>query len=336
MPESLRLVQIGAGAMGQAWLATIAANPDVELVGLVGLDAELAGRAAAAHGYRNLALGTDLVAVLAEVRAEAVVNVTVPQAHRATSAVALAAGLPVLCEKPLADTVTAGQAMIGAAERSGTLLMMSQSRRYGRNVGAYRRLIARIGRIGTLTCQFFRAPRFGGFREEMAEPLLVDMAIHHFDLALLLKGSDPVAVRCDTYNPPWSWYAGHAAAEASFVFADGCRFSFSGSWCAAGAETSWNGAWRVVGGNGTALWDGDNPPVAELADGTTVSAEVGDEPESISGSLAEFVRCLRTGTRPDSAADRNIVSLAMVEASVRSALEQRLVTIAEVLGARPR
>jgi predicted dehydrogenase len=142
-----------------------------------------------------------------------------------------------------------------------------------------------------------------------------------------------VSVSCDAYNPSWSWYAGHAAAEATFAFTNGTRFSFSGSWCAPGAETSWNGSWRVSGALGTALWDGDGPPAAELADGTVLSPVVGDEPEEIAGSLAEFVHCLRTGERPDSAADRNILSLAMVEGAVRSAAEHRIVRIEEIMTA---
>ena len=222
--------------------------------------------------------------------------------------------------------------MVEAAERHGRLLMVSQSRRYSPGLAAFRRLVARIGPIGTVNCQFFKAPRFGGFREQMADPLLLDMAIHQFDLARLLTGADPVTVGCDAYNPEWSWYAGNAAAEATFVLADGSRFTFSGSWCAPGLETSWNGAWRVSGADGTATWDGDHAPAAELAGGTVLTGELGTEPEGIAGSLAEFVHCVRTGERPDSAAARNIVSLAMVEAAVRSAAGQRTVAIADVLG----
>jgi predicted dehydrogenase len=335
MTEPLRLLQVGAGQMGRAWLAAIRADPDVELVALVDLDAGLARTAAGDHGYRDVLVGPDLTAVLAEARADAMVNVTIPEAHRTTTIPALAAGLPVLCEKPIAPTVAEARAMVDAAERHGRLLMVSQSRRYSPGLAAFRRLIARIGPIGTVTCQFFRAPRFGGFREEMADPLLLDMAIHQFDLARLLTGADPLTAGCDAYNPPWSWYAGNAAAEATFVLAGGIRFTFSGSWCAPGLETSWNGAWRVSGAGGTAVWDGDHAPAAQLADGTVLTGEVGAEPEGIAGSLAEFVRCVRDGRRPDSAAARNIVSLAMVEAAVRSAAEHRIVAIAEVLGAAP-
>ncbi|MEV7625382.1 Gfo/Idh/MocA family oxidoreductase [Actinoplanes sp. NPDC089786] len=331
MSDIVRLLQVGAGSMGRAWLGAIRANPDVELAGLVDLDTGLAQTAAVEHGYPDVPVGADLTEIAAAARADAMINVTIPEAHRDTTLAALAAGLPVLCEKPLAPTVAEARSMVDAAERSGRLLMVSQSRRYSPQVAAFRRLIARIGPLGTLNCQFFKAPRFGGFRETMADPLLLDMAIHQFDLARLLTGADPLTVNCDAYNPAWSWFAGNAAAEATFVFADHTRFTFSGSWVAPGLETSWNGAWRVIGANGTATWDGDHPPVARLADGTTLTADLDDEPEGIAGSLAEFVRCLRTGARPDAAAARNIVSLAMVEAAVRSATDHRKVTIADIL-----
>ena len=153
----------------------------------------------------------------------------------------------MLCEKPLAESVSAGLSMIAAAELSGQLLMVSQSRRYWRNLDAFRRRSPSSAGSASSTAAFFKAPHFGGFREEMAYPLLIDMAIHQFDLARDLIGNEPVAVYCESYNPGWSWYAGDAAAEAVFEFAGGIRFGFTGSWCSPGMETSWNGAWRVSG-----------------------------------------------------------------------------------------
>src|SRR5690606_26213183 len=117
--------------------------------------------------------------------------------------------------------------------------------RYDANLVAFRRLLRRLGRIGILTTQFFKAPRFGGFRDAMAHPLVLDMAIHSFDSARYLLGVDPVAVYCDEHNPAWSWYAGDAASTAIFEMADGSRYVYTGSWCSPGLETSWNAAWRA-------------------------------------------------------------------------------------------
>ena len=330
--EPLRIVQVGAGQMGRAWLRVLSDSPDTVLVGLVDLDPTLAAQATADAGHPDATVGASLAEVLGTVDADAVLNVTVPTAHRSVSATALQAGLPVLCEKPLAETVSVALATVAEAELADRLLMVSQSRRYFRHLQTFRAQIARLGRIGALACTFYKGPHFGGFRDEMAYPLLVDMAIHQLDLSRLLVGADPVAVYCESFNPSWSWYAGDAAAEVVVEFADGTRFCFSGSWCSPGLETSWNGAWRVSAAGGTALWDGDHAPRAEDADGQPVDAEPGEGPEEIAGSLAEFVRAVRGGERsPSGEAHSNVLSLAMVEAATRSAAERRRVTIAEIL-----
>ena len=226
--DPVRILQVGAGAMGRAWLEVVRDSEQTELVGLVDLDLGTARRAADAAGVGDVAVATSLEQLLGRVEADAVLDVTVPSAHAGVSTTALLHGLPVLGEKPLAPTVSAGLSMIAAAELSGRLLVVSQSRRYWRSLTAFRRQIAELGTLGTLSCEFFRAPHFGGFRDEMDQPLLVDMAIHQFDLARDLIGAEPVAVYCDSYNPAWSWYRGDAAASALFEFADGTRFSFIG------------------------------------------------------------------------------------------------------------
>lgn len=330
--EPLRIIQVGAGQMGRAWLRVLGNSPDTVLVGLVDLDPRLAAKAAADTGHHDATVGATLEELITTVGADAVLNVTVPAAHQSVSTVALRHGLPVLCEKPLAETVSSALAMVAQAEVADRLLMVSQSRRYFRHLETFRAQTAQLGPIGALNCTFRKAPHFGGFRETMPYPLLVDMAIHQFDLSRLLIGSDPVAVYCDSFNPSWSWFAGDAAAEVIFEFAGGTRFSFSGNWCSPGIETSWNGAWRVSAAGGTALWDGDNAPQAEDVDGRPVSAAPGQGPEEIAGSLAEFVRAVRNGDRsPSGEVHSNLLSLAMVEAAIRSATEQRRVSIAEIL-----
>ena len=165
----------------------------------------------------------------------------------------------------------------------------------------------------------------------MPFPLLIDMAIHQFDLARDLTGSEPVAVYCNSYNPSWSWYAGDAAAQVLFEFASGSRFSFSGSWCSPGLETSWNGEWRVSGEGGSAVWDGDHEPTAADGNGQPIAATIGDEPEQIAGSLAEFLGVLESGAIPSGEAHSNVLSLAMVEAAIKSAGDGRRVLIADIL-----
>jgi predicted dehydrogenase len=331
MSEPLRLIQVGAGGMGRAWLRTIDQNPDVVLVGLVDLDIQVARAAADEHGYADVPVAASVHELAVRTGAEAVVDVTVPAAHPQVTIDALLRGLPVLCEKPLAESVRECLSMAAASEASGQLLMVSQSRRYFRAVAAFGRQLAELGQVGSLSCEFFKAPRFGGFRERMAEPLLVDMAIHQFDLARKLIGAEPVSVYCESYNPAWSWFDGNAAADAIFTFEGGARFAFTGSWCAPGLETSWNGRWRASSDAGTAIWDGDNAPKAQLASGEALQVSLGDEPEQTAGSLAEFVRAVRGAGPPQSEVHSNVLSVAMVEAAVRSTSTGARVRIADIL-----
>ncbi len=329
--EPVRLIQVGAGAMGRAWLRNIAEAPDVELVGLVDLDLDTARTAADDAGFTGVKVATSLEELAGRQKAHAIVNVTVPAAHHQVSTTAMLSGLPVLSEKPLAESVSQGLSMMAAAEVSGQLLMVSQSRRYWRNLSAFRRQIEQLGQLSAVTCEFLRGPHFGGFREVMPHPLLMDMAIHHFDLARALIGTEPLSVYCESYNPDWSWFSGDAAASAIFEFGGGIRFSYSGSWVSPGLETSWNGRWRVSGAEGTALWDGDHEPVAASAADETIAALLRDEPEQIAGSLAEFVHVLRSGATASTEVHSNLLSLAMVEAAIRSAALGQRVSIAAVL-----
>ena len=139
--------------------------------------------------------------------------------------------------------------MIAAADRAGRLLMVSQNRRYMPELQAFREEVAALGPLSSLTCEFHRNHRDAAaeFLFAFPQPLLLDMAIHLFDAARALTGADPLSVYCDAYSPPWSWYAGPAAAAAVFRMSGDLRFSFVGNWAAPRNETSWTGWWRAIG-----------------------------------------------------------------------------------------
>ena len=103
---------------------------DVELVGIVDLDLDAARAGAEHHGDASLPLSTDLGALIADLSPDAVVDVTVPVAHHPVTTQSLFAGLPVLGEKPVALDVAEGLSLAAAAEVTGELFMVSQSRRY--------------------------------------------------------------------------------------------------------------------------------------------------------------------------------------------------------------
>jgi len=184
--------------MGRQWAANLAACKDVTLAGWLDIQPGAAMQSSHELGIEVGYTGEDLEQALAELRPDFLVDVTVPEAHHDITLAALAAGVPVLGEKAMADSMERARAMVAASERTGVLYMVSQSRRYQAQLQALRHLIVEhIGALGILNADFYLGPHFGGFREEMPSPLLLDMAIHTFDAARYLSGADPIAVYCE-------------------------------------------------------------------------------------------------------------------------------------------
>jgi predicted dehydrogenase len=325
MTAPLRGIVAGAGLLGPYWARELVESADTELCGWVDVDAARARARADALGLEELPTGASLEQMLAEQRPDFLVNVTPPAAHHDVTIAAFEQGLDVLSEKPLAASLPEAHAMIEAADRAGRLLMVSQNRRYMPELVAFRDTVAQLGPLSTLTCEFHIAHRVpdSRFLNSFPQPLLLDMAIHLFDGARAITGADPISVYCDSYNPPWSWYSGPAAAHAVFRMSDELRFAFTGNWAADGFRTSWTGLWRAVGERGSATWDGESAPRVE-ADGVK-AVRPGPkrvDPErflGLEGALADFVAAVRTGRTPAGECHDNIRSLAMCHAAVESA-----------------
>ena len=328
---------VGAGGMGRAWGKNLKEHPEVEIAGWVDIRPGAAQEAADGLQLLGLHAGDDLGKALAEVKPDFVVDVTIPEAHRDVTLQALAAGVPVLGEKPMADSMESAREMVAASEKSGKLYMVSQSRRYDARLHAYRTLIQeQVGALGILNSDFYIGAHFGGFRDEMPSVLLLDMAIHTLDQARYLSQSDPVSVYCEEFNPSWSWYKGDASATALFEMTGGLRYTYRGSWCSEGKNTSWEGDWRAVGPQGTAMWDGTGAPSADVV---TKTGEFFSETEphsiealpdisgGIAGSLRDFLNALRTGATPMGECHDNIKSLAMVFAAIESSATGRRVPV---------
>ena len=75
----------------------------------------------------------------------------------------------------------------------------------------------------------------------LAQPLLSDMSIHHFDLMRMVLGAEPVAVTCKTSNPDGSPFVGPPEAEATVDFTGGIAVTYSGSWLSKERPTAWAG-----------------------------------------------------------------------------------------------
>jgi predicted dehydrogenase len=334
-------VLVGCGAMSKAWLQAAAETESLTIMGLVDIDQSRAEARAGEFGLSNAIIGTELDAVLAKARAEMVFDVVVPEARRDVALTAFRHGCHLLTEKPLADTREHAREILRAAKDAGRVHAVVQNRRYVANVRRIRRFLdsGAIGAPTSVHCDFFVAPHFGGFRDEMRHVLLLDMAIHTFDAARYMINGEPQVVYCREWDPKNSWYRQGSSALAFFEMADGTVFSYRGSWCAEGLRTSWESAWRIVGERGTLMWDGYDDLRAEVTTG--LRDGVLDVPGAVEvppldprdrigghmGAIQDFVAAVVSGGEPETAGTDNIKSFAMVLSAIESAETGRCVEI---------
>ncbi|MBN1580183.1 MAG: Gfo/Idh/MocA family oxidoreductase [Anaerolineae bacterium] len=336
MKPKIRALLVGCGGISRAWLRAIQNMPDVDMVGFVDLFQEAAQQRALEFGYDHAVVSTDLAAALDDTRPEVVFNCTIPEAHAETTIAALEHGCHVLCEKPLADSMENARRMIETARKAGRTFAVIQNRRYDPNI---RRLCTflesgAIGKITTVNCDFYLGAHFGGFRDRMQHVLLLDMAIHTFDAARLIAGADPASVYCHEWNPAGSWYDHDASAVAIFEMKDADEneivYTYRGSWCSEGLNTTWECDWRIIGEKGSVTWDGAEhlkaQVVAEtggfqskLEDVTVPDWPDPDMARGHAGVIEAFVRAVQTGTTPETICTDNVKSLAMVLGAIESA-----------------
>lgn len=331
--------------MSKGWLSAIADHPllkgRIDIVGLVDLHGPTAEQRAAEFGLTQAVIGSDLDAVLEATKPDLLFDVVVPAARRDVVEIGLRHGCHVLSEKPMAATLAAGQQLVALAQAAGRIHAVVQNRRFIDGVRRIRQLIesGALGDVTALHCDFFIGAHFGGFRDEMENVLLLDMAIHTFDAARFMAGTAPQAVYCLETNPTGSWYAHGAAANAIFEFESGVVFNYRGSWCAEGANTSWESTWRIIGTKGTLLWDGADHFEAKVVSGDTgflrdleaIAVPAVADPDQTHGHasvLAEFLDAIEQNRQPETASNDNIKSLAMVFAAIESAKIRQRVTIA--------
>jgi predicted dehydrogenase len=339
--DKMRAVMVGCGGITRAWLKPLQEMPDVEIVGLVDLIEENARLRQEEFGLTGALVASDMEAVLDQTRPDAVFNCTTPVAHYAVTMNALAKGCHVLSEKPLAESMDQARQMVAKAAEVGKTFAVIQNRRYDPRIRRTRQVIEQgtLGGLTTLNSDFYLGAHFGGFRDRMEHVLLLDMAIHTFDAARYISGADPLAVYCHEWNPAGSWYDHDASAVALFEMTGGIIYTYRGSWCSEGLNTTWECDWRAIGQEGSLFWDG-----AERLDIEVVKARGGfrsewerREPPALTGDekrgahggvIREFVDCVMAGTVPETVASDNIKSLAMVFGAIESAETGRRVEIA--------
>ena len=257
-----QFVLLGAGFIARKWIETVKARDDCEVVGIASRSQGLAKQLQSDLGVTGVTLYGSWEEAVNETTAEGVL-ITLPQAlHPEAILLALRAGKHILCEKPLAVDMAGVQAVCrGMRVHPDQVIMVIQNYRWRPHIQALRkavreRLVGPIGHIMLECRQQIRRKTVGAWREKMAEPFLLDFAIHHFDLLRYLTGDEVTRVIGLSFRPSWSWFEGNSAAAAIFTMQGGAVVNYGGTMVSFGLETPQEGLITVIGETGTLHLDG--------------------------------------------------------------------------------
>ena len=182
----LRVGVVGVGVMGSNHARVFAGLSGTELVGVADPDHKQAdfvsrtlGCVAVADIDELLNLGVDAITIAAPTHL-----------HRDIALAAIARGVHVMVEKPIASTVEEGRELINAARRAGVTLMVGHVERFNPAVEAIKEAIRNEDILS------IAITRVGPFPPRMSNVgVVIDLAVHDIDLIRWFTDSDIVEVQ---------------------------------------------------------------------------------------------------------------------------------------------
>ena len=356
---TLRIGLVGAGLMGLEHARNLLAMDDVTITAVADPDRGSLRSARELLAGRDVASFPDHASLVDAGVCDAVIVSSPNMTHVGVALDVVAAGLPVLVEKPMGTTVEGCRRLQAAAAARDSLVWIGLEYRY---MPAISRLLAevRAGQAGTVRMVAIREHRFP-FLDKVGNwnrfnrntgGTLVEKCCHFFDLMRLVTGAEAVRVmasgaqdvnhldeRYDGEQPDIidNAYVIVELADGSRGMLDLCMF----------AEASRNeqeisvvgtagklealvpeGAVRI-GRRGT-HWLGQVDEIAALDSG---AAYEGFHHGSSYRQDAAFVAAIRSGRPPAVSVADGLASVAIGVAAHRSIAERRPVDLAEVLWA---
>ncbi len=338
MTQTLRIGVIGAGRIGKLHIANLAhriAGAAVTAVAEPNTDelrsiATTFGIAKAETDYRNL---------LKNPAVDAVVICSPTDLHARMVREAAAAGKHIFCEKPVDLTIPAIRETLDAVRKAGVTFMVGFNRRFDANFLKVRDLV-RTGKIGQVHIVRITsrdpAPPPASYIT-VSGGLFLDMAIHDFDMARYIAGSevDEVYARGGVLVDPVFKDAGDIdTAVTTLTFASGAIGTIDNS---RKAVYGYDQRVEVFGSGGMATVTNNTPDnhVYVDKDGSHTSLPLhffmDRYVESYCTEMKAFVDAVLTKTPPPVGGEDGLFSVAIALAARRSVQENRPVRVAECL-----
>jgi predicted dehydrogenase len=247
--------------------------------------------------------------------------------HRALVTRAADAGVPVLCEKPLATTLTDAREIVRVCERRDVPLMMAYPVRFSSAVAELNRAVA-AGTIGELrACVGRNSGQLPlGRRSWFTDPVragggaLMDHVVHVADILLLLTGAAPVHVYAQANQ---ICHGDVAEVETGGIlavtFATGVVATIDFSWSRPAAYPTWGGVTlELFGDRGTLSADVFGRALTGFSDVTGGPLWISLAEDLDRAMLGEFLAAIRDRRQPSPGARDGLASLEIVMAGYES------------------
>ena len=205
MNEQVRYGLVGTGMMGVEHLNNLAITPGAVVTAIADPVSGSLDRATRALGDRAAGVQSfdDAATLAASGLIDAVIVASPNFTHRAVLEPLFHAGLPILCEKPIATTIEDARWIVDRAKASPGLFWTAMEYRYMPPAVAFVEDI-RAGMIGTVRMLSIREHRFP-FLTKVGDwnrfgrntgGTMVEKCCHFYDLMRLIVGSEATRVYC--------------------------------------------------------------------------------------------------------------------------------------------
>ena len=245
---TFRILQLGGGNRGCMW-ARIAAQSDGTDIAAI-IDPSPASRKRFGGENPTIPWFENLDAALAAGPYDAALLVTPPDGHMDQCRQLFDAGLPILAEKPLSDTLESSIAIVDLADAAGLPLTVGLNFRYLPCSQTMRAWLTgeRLGQVGFGQFSYLRnrdgkRPGLNRYPLSMEHPMMLEQTIHHLDLVRFCHGREVEEIMCRTWNPPWSMYAHDANVHCLLAMEDGVEVNYFGTW--SGGWNTPDFEWRI-------------------------------------------------------------------------------------------
>lgn len=321
--KPVRVAVIGAGMMGSGHASCVAQSARGELMAVADVDLVRANRLADAHGaaayagHRELLAGEDI---------DAVIVCTPDWGHREVCIDAAAAGKHVLVEKPLAMRLEDCDAIIGACDEAGVILMVGQILRFDPRYAAVKEAVE-SGEIGDVSYVYARRsntllqPR----RFEGKTTVLHYLAVHDVDWMLWAIGEPVAEVYAAASRKALTDLGVDDSVFLTLKFAGGAVGCTQVAWIlpeqashnldAYIEVTGTKGALFIDTPNAGVRFESQRPSRIDTTYGFAIGGQTGG---ALREEVEHFLSCMQKGTAPLIDGPQARAAVAVVEAAAES------------------